>query len=156
MAVLGVLLYVLQVALGFLPNIELVSLCVILFTLVFKKRVAGILAVFLLLEFVTYGFNTWVIMYLYVWPLLALLTHLFRRMDSALGWALLSGAFGLSFGLLCSLTYLFIGGISAATAYFLGGILYDIPHCIGNFVLMLLLYRRLRSLLERLDGKLHR
>lgn len=154
MALLGVMLYVLQVALGFLPNIELVSLLVVLFTLVFGKRIVGILAVFILLEGLTYGFGSWWFMYLYVWPLLALLTYIFRKMDSSLGWAILSGAFGLAFGFLCSFTYLFIGGVSAAVAYFVSGMIYDIPHCIGNFVLMLLLYKKLRQLLEKLDSKI--
>ena len=154
MAILGVVMYVLQVALGFLPNIELVSICVVLFTLVFKKRIIGILAVFILLEGLTYGFGTWWFMYLYVWPILAMLTYLFRKIDTSLGWAILSGAFGLLFGALCSIVYFIIGGIGGGVAYFLSGIPYDIPHCISNFVLMLLLYKKLRTLLEKLDSKI--
>ena len=59
MAVLGVVMFVSQVALAFLPNIELVSLFVILFTLVFRKRVVGALGVFILLEGLVYGFGFW-------------------------------------------------------------------------------------------------
>ncbi len=155
MAILGVVVYVLQVALGFLPNIELVSLCVVLFTLVFGKRIIGILAVFILLEGLTFGFGTWWFMYLYLWPLLALVTYFFRRMDSSLGWAMLSGAFGLLFGALGSIVYFVIGGVGGGVAYFLSGIPYDITHCIGNFILMLLLYKKLRNLLEKLRDKIY-
>ena len=70
MAVLGVVMFVSQVALAFLPNIELVSLFVILFTLVFRKRVVGALGVFILLEGLVYGFGFWWLNYLYVWPCL--------------------------------------------------------------------------------------
>lgn len=154
MAVMGVIIYVSQVALAFLPNIELVSLLIILFTLVFKKRIIGILAVFILVEGVTYGFGTWWFMYLYIWPLLAALTYLFRRLDSSLGWALVSGAFGLIFGFLCYLVYFVIGGIGGGIAYFISGIPFDIAHCIGNFVLALLLYKKLRSVLEKLNARL--
>ena len=155
MALSGVLLYVLQVALGFMPNIEPVSLLIILFTLVFKRRIIGILAVFILLEGLTYGFGTWWFMYLYVWPILAFVTHLFRRMESSLGWAILSAAFGLAFGFMCSWVYFVIGGTGGGIAYFLSGMMFDIVHCAGNFVLMLLLYKKLRGLLERLDSKIH-
>ena len=155
MALLGVVIYVLQVAMGFLPNIEPVSLLVILFTLVFKKRVIGILAVFILLEGLTYGFGTWWFMYLYIWPILAFVTYLFRKMDSALSWAILSGAFGLSFGFMCSWVYFVIGGIGGGIAYFVSGMMFDIVHCIGNFALMLLLYKKLRGLLEKLDSRIH-
>ena len=78
MAMLGVVMLASKEALAFLPNIELVSLFTILFTLVFRQRVLGALGVFLLLEGLLYGFGTWWVMYLYIWPLLALLTWLFR------------------------------------------------------------------------------
>ena len=81
MAMMGTVLVVSKEVLAFLPNVELVSLLTILFTLVFGKRVVGALGVFLLLEGLLYGgFGTWWVMYLYVWPLLALLTWLFRWM----------------------------------------------------------------------------
>lgn len=156
MAVMGVILYVAQVALSFIPNVELVSLFVILFTLVFGRRVIGILSVFILIEGLTYGFGTWWLMYLYIWPLLALITYLLRKMDSSLAWALVSGSFGLFFGFLCSFGYLAIGGVGGAIAYFISGIPYDIVHCIGNFVLCFLLFKKLRFLLVSLDNKLKR
>ena len=56
-----------------------------------------------------YGFGLWWVMYLYAWPLLALFTRVFFRMDSALFWAMFSGVFGLFFGLLCSVPYFFVG-----------------------------------------------
>jgi energy-coupling factor transport system substrate-specific component len=156
MAVLGVILFVSQIALAFLPNIELVSLFVILFTLVFGKRVIGILAVFILAQGLCYGFGTWWLMYLYIWPLLALVTYLFRRLDSSVGWALIAGSYGLVFGFLCSLVYFVIGGIGGGIAYFISGIPFDIAHCIGNFCLTLLLYKKLRQVLESLNKKISR
>ena len=111
MAMMGTLLVVSKEALAFLPNVELVSLLTILFTLVFGKRTVGALAVFLLLEGVLYGFGTWWVMYLYIWPLLALLTWLFRWMKHAWQWAIFSGLYGLAFGTLCSLFYLPVGGL---------------------------------------------
>ena len=151
MAMLGVVMLASKEALAFLPNIELVSLFTILFTLVFRRRVLGALGVFLLLEGLLYGFGSWWVMYLYIWPLLAGITWLFRWMKRAWQWAILSGLFGLAFGTLCSLTYLPVGGVSMMLAWIISGLPFDFTHAGGNFVLTLLLYHPLRKVLEMLD-----
>ncbi len=153
MAMMGVLMVVSKEALAFLPNVELVSLLIILFTLVFRKRVLGALGVFLLLQGLLYGFGIWWLMYLYVWPLLAGLVWLFRWMDRAWQWAVLSGLFGLAFGALCSLVYL-PQGFPWMLSWILSGLPYDFSHAVGNFALALVLYRPLRSALELLDRQL--
>ena len=58
-------------ALSFLPNVELVTLLIILYTLYFGKKVLPVIAVFVLLEGCRYGFGLWWVMYLYAWPILA-------------------------------------------------------------------------------------
>ena len=55
---LTALLFVSQVAIGYLPNIELVSLFVITYTLVLGKRVIPILTAFTLLEGILYGLES--------------------------------------------------------------------------------------------------
>ena len=77
--ILAALLFAAQAALAFLPNIELVSLLVILYTLFLGKRVVPVLLVFALLEGLLYGFGLWWVSYLYVWPLLAGLAALLKR-----------------------------------------------------------------------------
>ncbi len=152
MALMGVLMVVSKEALAFLPNIELVSLLIILFTRTFRGLALGALAVFLLLEGLLYGFGLWWIMYLYVWPILFLLAWLCRRMDRAWQWAILAGAFGFAFGTLCAVSYLPIGGVRMMLAWIVSGIAFDIPHGIGNFLLTLLLYRPLTRALERINS----
>ena len=138
MALLGVVLAASKEVLAFLPNFELVSLLTILFTLSFGRQVAGALGVFLLLEGLLYGFGLWWVMYLYIWPLLALATWLFRWMDKAWQWALVAGGFGLCFGSLCALVYLPMAGLP-----------FDVAHAGCNALLAFLLYRPLRRALER-------
>ncbi|MEG1427179.1 MAG: hypothetical protein RSC76_05775 [Oscillospiraceae bacterium] len=156
MSILGIVLFVAQISLAVIPNIELISLLVILFTLIYRKRIIGILCVFILIEGLTYGFGTWFLMYLYIWPLLALISYLFRNMKSTTGWAVLSGAFGLFFGALCSIVYFVIGGIGGGISYFIAGIPFDLLHCAGNFILALLLFRPLHKVLETLEKRLSR
>ncbi|MCI8395637.1 MAG: hypothetical protein HFE89_03555, partial [Acutalibacter sp.] len=64
MAIMGVVLAASKEALAFLPNFELVTLLLILFTLCFGRYVIGALGVFLLLEGLLYGFGLWWAMYL--------------------------------------------------------------------------------------------
>ena len=105
LALYGLLIAVLEVfkhALDFLPNVEMVSLLVILYTLHLGKRTLFLTLAFTLLEIFYWGPHTWVIMYLYVWPLLVFLTlfvqkHRDEKYDF-LQFAVLSGLFGLFFG----------------------------------------------------------
>ncbi len=147
---LAALLYALQIAMAPLPNIEPVSFLIIIYTLFFPTLAPYILAVFIVLEGFTFGFGIWWVNYLYIWPLLALATHLCRKQDSALFWGILSGAFGLLFGALCAIPYFFVGGWVMGCAYWVSGIPFDITHCIGNFVLMTLLYRPIALCFARL------
>lgn len=146
-ALLSAILYAQQVALAFLPNIHLCALLIMLYTLCFPRFTPMILAVFILLEGFTYGFGIWWLSYLYIWPLLALLTWLLRKNESPGFWAALSGLHGFCCGALFSLPYLFIGGFSAAFSYWIAGIPFDIVHSLGNIVLTLALWKPLYKLL---------
>ena len=149
-ALLGTMMFALKMAMAGLPNIEPVSLLVILYTLTFRRRAFWPIALYVLLEILTWGINTWTVNYLYVWAILALLTYLLHGMKSTLGWAALSGAFGLCFGLLCSPVYWATGGWAFALSWWISGIPYDLLHCVGNFFITLTLFRPCRKVLERL------
>ena len=150
LSLLAAVMVGLQVALAALPNIEAVSLLVMVYTVVLGSGVAYILAVFVVLEMLLWGVHTWVLSYLYVWAVLAALAWLLRRMESRLGWALLSGAYGLSFGALCALVYLPVGGWRMFAATWVAGIRFDLLHCAGNFGMALLLFKPCRRVLSYL------
>lgn len=141
-----------KAALSFLPNIELTSFWLIIFTLFFGWKIVFIVPAFILVEGLIYGMGLWWIMYLYVWPVLVLLAWIFRKIDSALFWAALSGMFGISFGFLCSFVYLFTGGIHTQIAWWIAGIPWDFIHCIGNFVLMLILYKPIMAGMKKIKN----
>ena len=96
------------------------------------------------------GFGLWSWGYLYIWALLYLAARALHRMDSALGWALAAGAFGLCFGALFTPVYFLTQGPGGALAWWAAGIPTDIAHCLGNFAVMLVLYRPLRPQFHRL------
>lgn len=137
---------------AFLPNIEPVSLLILVYALTFGRQVFYIIGTFILLEGLVFGFNLWWVSYLYIWPLWAATVLLLGRGRDKppLAWAAASGAFGLGFGSLCALPYL-AGGIWSAFSYWLAGIPFDLIHGAGNFVLALTLTKPLCQLLSRLD-----
>lgn len=150
MALLGALLYVGQVALAFLPNIEVVSVLVLVYTLTFGRRALFPIYVFVFLEGITYGFGLWWVMYLYVWLVLYGIVRLLRSNTSAVIWAVVSAFYGLSFGALCTIPYLITGGPAMAFASWTSGLLFDIFHGIGNFAVTLVLYRPLMKVLRQI------
>lgn len=149
-AVLGAMTFGAKYVMAGLPNIELVSLMVMLFGAVFGRKALYPIYIYVAMELLFYGLGTWNIMYLYIWPLLGLLAWLLRRMDQPLGWAVLSGSFGLLFGALCAPVDVAIGGFGYAAAKWVSGIPFDIAHCIGNFVIALVLFMPMRKLMKKL------
>ncbi len=138
-----------KMAMSFLPNIELTSFWVIMFTLYFGWRIIYVIPVFILIEAAIFGIGPWWFMYLYAWPILAIVTLLFRKKDSAFTWACVSGVFGLLFGFMCSFVYLVSGGPYAAFTWWVAGIPWDFTHGVANFVLMLVLYKPIRNIMNK-------
>jgi len=148
-----------KVTLTFLPNIELTTFWLIMFTLFFGKKVGFVVPVFILIEGCLYGFGSWWIMYLYAWPLLVLVTWIYRKQESLWFWSVLSAVFGLLFGLFCSIPYYVLGaidgglrgGLYAGFSWWVAGIPWDLVHGISNFVLMVVLYKPVRVIMKKVS-----
>ena len=153
---LAALTFALQVVMSPLPNIEPVSLLVMLFAVTFGWKSLYPVYIFATMEIFYYGINIWNIYYLYVWTILAVAAILLRNMEQPVLWALLSGIFGLFFGALCAIADIFMGGIEYAVVKWANGILFDITHCVANFIIALLLFVPLRKLLLRLYSQVRR
>jgi energy-coupling factor transport system substrate-specific component len=137
-----------------LPNIELVSLFIIVYTTVIGKKVFYIIYVFVLAEGLIFGFDPWWwISYLYVWALLAGVVLMLRENERILIWVIVSGLFGLLFGAMCSIPFLFTGGIGAAVSYWVSGIPFDFIHCAGNAAAAALLFKPCHDIMKRLYVK---
>lgn len=163
--ILAALLTVGKLSLSFLPNIEVVTLLLMVYTVTLGWQRAALAAVvFSLVEIFLYGIQTWVVMYLVVWPSLVLLTAALEKLLSKLrfriGYALLAGVYGFVFGLLCAVVeacfytgsrgffpYLFL--------YWSAGLPFDALHAAGNLILNLLLFTPLIRLFEMIRSKLH-
>ncbi len=153
---LAALTFALQVVMGPLPNIEPVSLLVMLFAVTFGWKALYPVYIFVVMEILYYGISTWNIYYLYVWTVLAVIAICLRSVRNPLVWALISGVYGLLFGALCAIADAFIGGVSFAVTKWVSGIPFDVTHCVGNFVIALVLFAPLRNLMEKLYSRVKR
>ena len=154
--ILGAMTFAAKYVMSALPNIEPVSLMVMLFAVTFGIKALFPGYLYVIMEILFYGLGQWNFCYLYVWTVLAVLALSLRNMSHPLGWAMLSGAFGLFFGALCGIVDIFIGGFGYAISKWVSGIGFDLAHCAGNFVIALLLFVPLRTLLEKHYKKMAR
>jgi len=143
-------MYVSQVIMASLPNIEIVSLFVILITRKFGMRALYSIYIFVACEIFTYGISMWVINYFYVWTILWFVVFIIRKIDDVWVYSIISALFGILFGTFCSIPYLIIGGISNLVAYIISGFWFDILHCIGNFIGVMILYKPLTKVMNKI------
>lgn len=157
-AVLVAIIEVCKVALSFLPNIELTTFWLIIFTIFFGRKILFVVPVFIVIEGAIYGIHLWWIMYLFAWPLLVFICYMFKNCKSVWFWSIFSGTFGLFFGALCTIPHIIVGafssglstGIRLGIAWWIAGIPWDIVHCIGNFIIMLVLYEPISYVIKKL------
>ena len=154
--ILGSLTFAMKLVMAALPNIEPVTLCLLVYGAVFGCKALYPAYVYVILEILYFGLGTWNFCYLYIWAIPVVAGFTLRTMRRSLGWALVSGVFGLLFGALCGIVDAFIGGAAYAVAKWASGIPFDIAHCLGNFGIALVLFKPLRELLDRLYQKMRK
>ena len=76
---------------------------------------------------------------------------MFVRSESPVVWSIISGAYGLAFGFLCSLPYFVSGGLGGGMAYWVSGMYFDVVHCVANVIICLALYKPLHFILRKLE-----
>ena len=151
--ILGAMTFAMKVVMAPLPNIEPVTLSLLVYGAVFGYKALYPTYVYVAMEILYFGLGTWNICYLYIWAIPVFLGVILRDTKPAVVWALAAAVFGLFFGALCGIVDAFIGGVGYAVAKWASGIPFDIAHCLGNFGIALVLVNPLRELLERLYRK---
>ncbi len=154
--VLSAIIVALQVALAALPNVELVTVLMLVYTLVLPLSSSLLItAIFATLEMLIWGSGDWVVGYFWIWPiwvlLVASLKHHFKQ--SAYRWALLSGLWGALFGILFSLNHGLFYGFKFSLAYWIRGIPFDVIHTLANYLTTLVLFKPTYHVLKQLIAK---
>ena len=135
-ALLAATIIVLKEALTFLPNIEVVTLLIMIITMTFNLSDALLITlVYVITETILYGFGIH-----FVWFLIVFITYVLRKsINNYIKASILSFMFGLLFDLPFSIPF-FILSVNTGISYLLNGAVFSVVHALGNFILMVLLY----------------
>ena len=154
-AMLGMVMFVSKIAMEFLPNIHLLGMLTMVYTLVFRTKALIPIYVYVMVNGLYAGFATWWVPYLYLWAVLWGVTMLLpKRMPQWLCcvvYPLVCGLHGLAFGTLYAPAQALFYGLNwdMMIAWIVAGIPYDIIHAVGNALAGLLIVP-LTALLNRL------
>lgn len=158
-SMLGALMFVSKQLLEFLPNIHLLGMFTMVYTIVFRRRALIPIYCFILLEGILAGFNVWWIPYLYLWAVLWGVTMLLpRNMKPAVAmvvYPLVCALHGLCYGTLYApaQALFFHYNFEKTIAWILAGLPWDAVHAAGNLAAGLLVLP-LSNLLRRLYRKI--
>ena len=136
---------------AFLPNIEIVTLFLIIFSISMDLKDALLIAIcFATIENLLYGFGLYSISYYFVWLFIVFISYLLKNyLDDEYKAAFLALAFGLLFDLPFSIPF-FTLGFNTGIAYLMNGLLFSLVHAVGNFIICLLLFKPLLKAFKRL------
>lgn len=159
-AMLATIMFVSKIIMEALPNIHLLGMLTMVYTVVFRKKALIPIYVYVLINGIYAGFATWWVPYLYVWTVLwgitMLLPKSMPRSAARIVYPAVCGLYGLAFGTVYApgqaLLYGF--GLRQTLAWIAAGLPYDLLHCFGNLAagfLVLPLSELLRKLMTRSD-----
>ena len=155
-AMLGTIMFISKLVMEFLPNIHLVGILTIVYTLTYRVKALIPIYVCVILNGLYFGFSLWWVPYLYIWTILWGVIMLFPKgmSERAKGIACTIAAFlhGLLYGILYApaQALMFHLNFEQMIVWIIQGIPFDITHAIGNLVLSVLIIP-LTKLLHRLS-----
>ena len=137
---LGALMFVTKVIMEALPNIHLLGLFIMVFTLTYRTRALIPIYIYVFLNGIIAGFSFWWIPYLYIWTILWAITMLLPKnmpkKFACIVYPLVCGLHGLAFGILYAPAQAWMFGLNfeQMITWVLAGSPFDIVHCVGNLV----------------------
>lgn len=137
---LGSLMYISKMIMEFLPNIHLIGVLTIAYTLVYRKKALYPIYVFVLLTGLLNGFNTWWIPYLYIWTILWGVTMLLpKAMPKKLApivYMVVCALHGFLYGVLYAPAQALFFGLDwqGTLAWIAAGLPFDLIHGFSNLV----------------------
>lgn len=138
-AMLGALMYASKMIMEVAPNVHLLGVFTIAFTVVYRKKALCPIYTYVLLNGIFCGFATWWIPYLYLWAVLWGATMLLpKRIPEKLRplvYMLLCAAHGFLFGTLYAPAQALLYGLSfqKMVAWIISGLPWDFVHGVSNF-----------------------
>ena len=138
-AMLGALMYASKVIMELAPNIHLLGVFTVAFTVVYRKKALYPIYIYVLLNGMFCGFATWWIPYLYLWTILwgavMLLPKNMPAKIKPLVYMLVCSAHGFLFGTLYApaQAILYRLDLKGMIAWIIAGLPWDFIHGVSNF-----------------------
>lgn len=144
-SMLGALMYASKVIMEWAPNIHLLGVFTIAFTVVYRAKALYPIYIYVLLNGIFAGFATWWIPYLYIWAVLWGITMLLpKKMPKPVAvvvYSLVNALHGYGFGILYAPVQALLFGLSfkGMLAWIAAGFPFDIIHGTSNLICGLLI-----------------
>ena len=143
-ALLGAIMFTSKLLMEALPNIHLVGMLTMAYTIVYRGKALIPIYIFVMLTGLYLGFSAWWVPYLYIWTVLWVITMLLpKRMPRKVAcfvYPAVCCLHGLLFGLLYApaQAILFNLNFEQTIAWIAAGAVFDVTHAVGNLVVGLL------------------
>lgn len=137
---LGSIMFISKILMEFLPNIHLLGMLIMVYTLTFRAKALVPIYVYVMLNGLYGGFSSWWLPYLYIWAILWGVTMLLpKRMPRCVAcvvYPIVCALHGFTFGILYAPAQALIFGFNfeQTLTWVATGFYFDILHGIGNFV----------------------
>ncbi|MCM1143857.1 MAG: hypothetical protein NC318_10065 [Blautia sp.] len=138
-SMLGAIMYASKIVMEFAPNIHLLGVFTVAYTVVYRKKALYPIYIYVLLNGIFYGFATWWIPYLYLWTVLwgmvMLLPRKIPKKWQPLIYMGVCAVHGFLFGTLYAPAQALLYGLSfqGMIAWIVAGLPWDFIHGISNF-----------------------
>ena len=145
-AMLGALMFASKLIMEVLPNIHILGLLIVVYTIAFREKALIPIYIWIMLNGLLAGFATWWIPYLYVWAVLWGMTMLLpKKMPKPVAvvvYTTVCTLHGLFFGVLYAPAEALLTGLdfNGMLAWIASGFVFDIMHAVGNFAAGLLIW----------------
>ena len=139
-SMLGALMYASKELMAALPNIHLIGVFIVAFTIVYRRKALWPLYIFVFITGLMGGFATWWIPYLYIWTILwgatMLLPKKLPEKFRPLIYMSVCSLHGFLFGTLYAPAQALLFGLNfkQTIAWIVAGLPYDAIHGVSNFV----------------------
>lgn len=159
-AMLGMVMFVSKIVMEFLPNIHLLAMLTMVYTLVFRAKALVPIYIYVMVNGLYAGFAAWWIPYLYIWTVLWGVTMLLPKNMSpkvaGIVYPIVCGLHGLSFGILYAPAQALMYGLNwdATVAWVVFGLPADVIHGVGNLLAGLLIVP-LTERMQKLEQRMH-
>ena len=143
---LGALMYASKIIMELFPNVHLLGVFVIAFTVVYRKKALYPIYTYVFLNGFFAGFSIWWIPYLYVWTVLWAATMLLpKRIPTKIKpivYMSLCALHGFLFGIIYAPAQAILFGLdfNGMIAWIIAGLPWDILHGVSNFFCGMLIY----------------